>query len=440
MENSGETLLKGLGIQAARQNWVFKGKYYLLAIGIAKYKFWEALNNPVKDVNDLVDCLVNDYQFDQENITLLLDEDATEKAILSAFRSMQEKVTENDNLLVYYSGHGSLDAVTDTAYWIPCDAEQGADNAYQFIDTAIIAHRLTKIKSLHTFLAIDACFSGSFLTTTMKGGNDLSNRKLLAYERRKSRSVLTSGGNTLVSDGKAGENSPFAMGILSFLRTCDDSLVRVADLVDSVKKYMAVNSDQLPENGPVRGSGDDAGEMFLRRRGVIEEIPVPSSPLGMAIGTTHPLSNEEIEDQDWEETKQTRTYLAVKEFLSEYPNGKYVNEAKAIKAQLEEATYREVREKATYRLYQQFITDFSDSRYVKEISSEMKRIDDKAFRTIKLRMNFFNSLAEGRSKMEILEEIKKMCRDYLVQFPGSEHNMEIRKIMNDLLIANQGNT
>lgn len=443
MENSGEALLKGLGIQAARQNWTFKGKYYLLAIGIAKYKFWNPLKNPVKDVNDLVDCLIKEYQFDEENIILLLDGDATEKGILNALRQMHEKVTENDSLMVYYSGHGFLDAVTETGYWIPVEAQKGEENAYEFIDTAIIAHRLAKIKSLHTFLAIDACFSGSFFNDTMKGGNDGSNEKLLAYERRRSRTVLTAGGRTPVSDGKAGENSPFATGVLSFLRTSQDSFVRVADMVDSVRRYVLNNSDQVPESGPIRNSGDDSGEMFLRKKGIMNGMTGVSVPLGMAIGNNRPAPPEGIEgseDRDWEEAKRTGTYAALKEFLSDYPSGKYIEDAKAIRAQLEEAAYTDAQGTATYLSYKQFIRDFADSRYVREFRLQMQSLDDKAFKAIKLRMNFFNSLMEGNSKIEILEQVKKMCREYLVQFPGSEHNMEVRKIMNDLLIANQENS
>lgn len=34
-------------------------------------------------------------------------------------------MTEQDNVLIYYAGHGEIDKRSQTAYWLPVDSETG---------------------------------------------------------------------------------------------------------------------------------------------------------------------------------------------------------------------------------------------------------------------------------------------------------------------------
>ena len=37
---------------------------------------------------------------------------------------MRKKLGSNDNLLIYYAGHGEFDKNVEKAYWLPVDAQR----------------------------------------------------------------------------------------------------------------------------------------------------------------------------------------------------------------------------------------------------------------------------------------------------------------------------
>src|SRR4051794_18958491 len=80
------------------------GKYYAIVIGINHYPFpLPSLVTAVNDARAIADELTKDYGF---QVKLLLDGDATRSHILDSIMSFHDKLNENDNLLIYYAGHG----------------------------------------------------------------------------------------------------------------------------------------------------------------------------------------------------------------------------------------------------------------------------------------------------------------------------------------------
>ena len=51
--------------------------------------------------------------------------DANRKEIFKAFQELSKLTTDNDYVLIYYSGHGITKA--DQAYWIPVDGTKNGD-------------------------------------------------------------------------------------------------------------------------------------------------------------------------------------------------------------------------------------------------------------------------------------------------------------------------
>lgn len=82
---------------------------HALLIGISEYKDDRIpdLEGPRNDVSSMVEVLEAKWAFDTRNIITLLDENATESNILAALESMYENSAPGDDLLVYYSGHGT---------------------------------------------------------------------------------------------------------------------------------------------------------------------------------------------------------------------------------------------------------------------------------------------------------------------------------------------
>ncbi len=235
------------------------GKNYLLAIAIDNYKHIRKLNNSVRDTDAVVQLLTTRYQFDAPNIVRLYNTEANEREIYRELKRLALTLTEEDNLVIYFAGHGIYDEITKEGFWIPVDAEEGEEADYIGNDKVI--RYIKAIKARHIFLMADACFSGSLLMDTR---SSLENR----LESQPSRWVLTSGRNEVVSDGRPGSHSPFAKSILGILGRKRIKSVLVSDIVQYAKKQTAklTKSKQVPLGGALFIPEDKGGEFVFHPR------------------------------------------------------------------------------------------------------------------------------------------------------------------------------
>ena len=95
------------------------GNYHALVIGINSYRNLPRLRTAVTDARAVADVLQRDYGF---RTTLLTN--ATRGEILDTLLSLRNRLTEKDNLLVYYAGHGVLDNAADRGFWLPRNARE----------------------------------------------------------------------------------------------------------------------------------------------------------------------------------------------------------------------------------------------------------------------------------------------------------------------------
>ncbi len=232
-------------------------KNFLLVIGINNYQFWPKLNNAVKDVNDIASVLMSRYNFDFANITMLKDEQATRSNIYNSLRGLIEKVSPQDNLVVYFSGHGFFDELLSEGYWIPAEAHVGSSGEY--ISNTEILKILGNINSQHTFLVADACFSGALFADARRGYTE-------NVEKFRSRWGLTSGRLEVVSDGATGTNSPFATHFITFMKNNTKAKFPVSELVQYVKTQVAEETKQTPLGNPLKTLGDEGGEFVFYLR------------------------------------------------------------------------------------------------------------------------------------------------------------------------------
>ena len=99
------------------------GENYALLIGISDYKKWPDMESPCKDANEIAKILLNKYDFKKKNVVLLTDKTKkkpTRITILTCLEKFISELTEKDNLLVFFVGHGAEDENGET-YWIPQD-------------------------------------------------------------------------------------------------------------------------------------------------------------------------------------------------------------------------------------------------------------------------------------------------------------------------------
>ena len=100
------------------------GNNYLLVIGIDEYQHITPLNNAVRDAETIRDLLLDRYQFKPEHTTSLINKDASRENILESLHELEGTLTENDNFLLYFAGHGVMNDTQTRGFWIPAEARR----------------------------------------------------------------------------------------------------------------------------------------------------------------------------------------------------------------------------------------------------------------------------------------------------------------------------
>jgi len=256
----GNDPLKGLNVAQAMKS-VQVGNYYGLVIGINSYSGeWPPLRNGVSDAQAVAKTLSEKYEFDQ--LKTLYDKEATRDNILKEFEWLMNTAKENDNVFIYYSGHGEFIENMDKGFWVPVDASSKSISKY--ISNEDIRSFLSGIISKHTLLVTDACFAGDiFRGKTMTIPYENSTKYYHKVYSLRSRKALTSGGVEPVMDkGKEG-HSIFAYYFLQALQNNNEKYFDAGQIYDFVKIPVVNNSYQTPEYSPVRNAGDEGGQFIF---------------------------------------------------------------------------------------------------------------------------------------------------------------------------------
>jgi uncharacterized caspase-like protein len=166
----------------------------------------------------------------------------------------------NDNLLIYYAGHGWLDEKGDVGYWLAADAKDNRRS--KWISNATITDTLKTLESKHVMVVADSCYSGRLVR-----GLSVSLRKpdLEQLVKKKARVVITSGGLEPVDDNSGSGHSPFTDALLKSLEENTGVLDGNA-LFNSIRRPVMVNADQTPQFSDVRKAGHEGGDFLLVRR------------------------------------------------------------------------------------------------------------------------------------------------------------------------------
>ncbi len=256
--------------RVGQKNKAVKRNNYLFFIAIDKYQKVARLNNCVRDARDVLSVLLQKYDFKKERLVALFDEEATRANIIWHLQYFAEKLTENDNLLIYFAGHGYYNQTTNTGYLVPVDK----GDYWDYISHNDFLNYVAFIKTFHTFLLIDSCFSGSLFKYRNLADRRPEDTQKFAerVEGFPSRWGLAAGRIEILADGLSGSNSPFARAVLTYLKHAPSPYFPVSDLVQHVKKAVVHNAMQTPVGGPLFGTGDQNGEFVFRMKkgGTIE--------------------------------------------------------------------------------------------------------------------------------------------------------------------------
>ncbi|MEO9806091.1 MAG: caspase family protein [Reichenbachiella sp.] len=231
--------------------------YHALLIGVNEYRDQSItqLDGPINDANRLKNILTTNYTFEEENITFLQNPTRTE--IIETFDDLQSKIDEDDNLFIFYAGHGVWDEDLKQGFWLPSDAKRTSKAAW--LSNAMIRDYIGGIHTKHTLLVADACFSGGIFKTR---DVFIENMASLELAKLPSRKAITSGAMKTVPD-----KSVFIEYLAKRLEENERSLLPAEILFSSFKIAVMNNSHgQVPQFGDIKGAGDEGGDfIFLKR-------------------------------------------------------------------------------------------------------------------------------------------------------------------------------
>lgn len=243
------------------------GRYFAIVIGNQNYQQLDDLQTPHTDAERAAKLLREKYGF-----TVQVLEDASDVAMLRALNDLGKVLKENDNLLIYYAGHGSRleTARSETGYWLPVNAEQPPNDTFWVPNEQISAH-LGRLAAKRVLVVADSCYAGLLSSdpgVNVFGTDTQSSMDYLKYKLpKRSRLLLSSGGDQPVLDTGGEGNSVFARAFIDVLAANSDVLstpALFARLQKQVRTHAArSNFEQQPEFKSIKSAGHEVGDFFF---------------------------------------------------------------------------------------------------------------------------------------------------------------------------------
>jgi hypothetical protein len=176
-------------------------------------------------------------------------------------------LTEDDTLLIFYSGHGYWDERLKTGFWLPSDATE--KSRADWLSNGTISNYIGGIQCQHSLLIADACFSGSIFKTreafdTLSEEDPVDQpESIKRIYGLPSRRAITSGAMETVPD-----RSVFLDFLIKKLRRSQSKYLLAEKLYIEMKEAVINNSptQQAPLYGTIQQAGDEGGDFIFVRK------------------------------------------------------------------------------------------------------------------------------------------------------------------------------
>ena len=309
------------------------GTYHAIVIGNNNYEDLSNLKSAAKDAQAVAQLLKNEHGF---NVRLLID--AKREDVIGALAQIRAKLTANDNLLIYYAGHGVLDEYAEEGYWLPVDAKK--DDPSNWISNGDITNMMRAIRARHVMVISDSCFSGTLVRAADAKlvTAEARNTWIARMNAKRSRTALVSGGlEPVIDSGGGSDHSVFAKAFMDTLRANPDVLDGQT-LFSKVGRPVALESDQTPQYSDIRRAGHDGGD-FLFVRAAATKVASAVAPKdgtarnrGLSVRkkaaaptTSAPATDPAVELAFWDSIKNSTDAAEFEAYISEYPTGAFVS-------------------------------------------------------------------------------------------------------------------
>ena len=215
-----------------------------------------SLQGPVKDMRKIFRVLNGQYNFEVGNTDTLVN--ANKTTILETIINKANALGENDNLVIFYAGHGELIKQpdnTEEGFLVPVDAKKGKLSSY--ISSDDLMRTIKYSKSRHILFVADACFAGSLFRDMQK---DAPTPVVDAY-KDKSRKLLASGNRTTVPD-----ESEFIEYFRMALQENKEKYITAEQLIDTFKNQYRTATRLSLQYFPIKNVEDFGGQFVFKRK------------------------------------------------------------------------------------------------------------------------------------------------------------------------------
>lgn len=307
------------------------GAYHALVIGINEYQHLPKLETAVGDAEEVAKVLEDRYGY---QVRKLINPNRYD--LVRMLNTLRQEMGPNDNLLVYYAGHGILDRDTDRGFWLPVDAEP--DNEANWVANETITSNLGAMLAKHVLVVSDSCYSGTLtraVDATLKTGSE-RDEWLKRMAQKRSRTAMVSGGLEPVSDAGGRGHSVFARAFIDRLKELNEP-ADTTSLFTGVKTQVVANADQTPEYSTIRKAGHEGGDFLFVPINVqvAAAAPAPAQTQQPAAQTRNgtaaaPADNAlTVELAFWDAIKDSTQAADYRAYLDTYPQGRFAALAEA---------------------------------------------------------------------------------------------------------------
>ncbi|MBF0447802.1 MAG: caspase family protein [Magnetococcales bacterium] len=260
-------------VRGEKQKSKEPSRLFALLIGVSDYQLpIPSLDTPINDVLTLEEILNGGYR---AKVIVLTNKDASRDGILQALDQIKTLAKDNDDVLIYYGGHGVKLESNGLGYWIPSDGT--ADSEQQWISNLELNDKIRQYHARRVMVIADACFSGTLvkqddqfqLNNNQGSALFLGDLKERSLQNKRVRIAFSSGGVEPVQDSSSGgEHSVFARNLIDVLYTYqqDRDTVLGVEIFQMVTDLVQAEAVQEPQYGSIRVAGHEEGDFLFGQK------------------------------------------------------------------------------------------------------------------------------------------------------------------------------
>ncbi len=316
------------------------GINYLFIIGVEQYQHLPLCENVIAISDKLVDLLTNKYRYNPDHIFTLHNSEATASNILKKLDYFIDELEHDDNLLIFYLGHGYLDEDGDN-YWLPYEAEIEEEST--FLENMTILNFVRQIYCANTLIMSDSFVCNEYF----------ANMKIIPPKQKQ----LLFGWNFqyLAPDATPNVCQGLIKTFIKILENNEQEKIGLLEIIQSLRTTLSHKYSIKPYGSPLFDYHEFVGGLYFYKK--------------------------RDEEKDWLLTKEANSVEAYQTFLNNYPESKHENEASAKIAYLTELViWKNIRDENTAWAYNYYLENYPDGNFAEDAKEQLYTLSNDRYK------------------------------------------------------------